>query len=320
MIRRWAMALILVVWLAAPVMGGSSDLLIESNDLKMPRLHGQWLVFHVGRSGQQVWNLAEGQKVAEIKQYRPLPYDVSGRFVLSVNGAGTWYRFDLDEMDRLTRPMRRIDDLEAIRLGGGGNWFVGVIERYHREARQKQRHLRVFRLNGRPIGGPMTRNLVEERFDVADRLVVWADQTVGRAGVYLASIGDRDPERIAEAIPRAGPWTDGRRVVWVQDGEVVVFDTNDGERSTPLSKVEDSAPLAARLAGGRLVVLNADWAIVLHPIEGGAGRTIVAPEDRAGFKELVGVGSGRVVWRAGEALWSTPLSPAAGGGSDAEGG
>lgn len=322
-----AMAIVLAgAWLFGAADASGAEPLVEARGLNKPRMKGNWLVFHVGREGQQVWDLTKGEKVAEIKQYRPLPYDVSDRYVLSVSGAGTFYRFDLSEMDRLTRPMRRIDDLEDIRLGQGGGWFVGVIERYNRERREKQRHLRVFSLGGRSMGRPLTTALIEERFDVSERLVTWVDQQIGGAGLYVASIGERDPERISDEIPTAGPWTDGRRVVWVRDGQVKVYDSEaEGEKTTtPLEDVEAPDPLMARLAGDRLVVLNADWAIVSYPLAGGEGTVIVDPAERGGMKELVGVGADRVVWRTGDMLWSTPLEPDsasdAGPGSDAASG
>jgi hypothetical protein len=275
-------------------------------------MDGQWLVYHAGRRGQHLWNLRTGEKVAEIRQWRPLPYDVNERYILSVGGAGTWYRYDLREQERLTRPMRRIDDLEAIRLGRGGGWFVGVIERYDRNLKRSRRHLRMYRMNGRPRGRPMTRDLVEERFDVAGNHVVWSDRRPGgKAGVYLAKVGDNG-QRIGEAMAAAGPWTDGRRAVWVADDKLHVHDIDSGETTTPPADSDAAQPLAARVQGDRLVVLDNDWAIRAYPVTGGAGRLVVDPETHGGIKELVGVGAGRVVWRAGNTLWSAPLDEDAG--------
>jgi len=288
------------------VAAGTSKI-VEAEDVKMPRMAGPWLVYHVGRKGQHVWNLKSGEKVAEIRQWRPLPYDVNERHVLSVSGAGTWYRYDLEEKDRRTHPMRRIADLEAIRLGHGGGWFIGVTERYDKDLRRKRRHLRMYRMNGRPRGRPMTRDLIDERFDVAGNRVVWSDQRVGgESGVYLAKAGEGG-ERIGEAMADAGPWTDGRRVVWIADGQLYLHDIDAGETTTPLAESDAPAPLAARVAGDRLVVLDEDWAIRAYPLEGGAGRVVVDPESHGGMKALVGVGAGRVVWRAGDGLWSAPL-------------
>lgn len=308
---EWCVAVELAVVLtAAWAAAGEARRIVEAEGLDAPRMSGRWVVYHVGRKGQRVYDLESGEVAAEINQYRPLPYDVNSRFVLSVSGAGTRYLYDLSEGRRQTGPMRRIDDLEAIRVGQGG-WFVGVVERYSRELRRKRRQLRFYRLNGRPIGGPLTPDLLENRYDVAGDAVVWLDRRVGEAGVYAAEVRERRPRQLSEAIVDDGPWTDGKRAVWVNEGKVTVCALESGEKRVAIEPAEDGGarPVQAKVLGEVLVVVYDDWSIVAHPLDGGEGRVVVDAAEAAGLKTLVGVGAGRVVWRTADTLWAAPLEP-----------
>jgi hypothetical protein len=185
--------------------------------LAQPAMNGQYVCYHLGRTGRYVYDLAKRQQKVRMDHYRTVPYDLNDDYVFAPDGreqVGWVCHLESGEVQR--RRMRRFDSVRQVALGEG--WFVAVANVYDRDRDRTEARVQAYHLNGRQRTRPLSTDLGKRRIDAAGRVAVWMDHRIDAPGIYIYRWADRDARRLIEADNASDPQTDGEHVVWVEDG------------------------------------------------------------------------------------------------------
>jgi hypothetical protein len=280
-------------------------LVAQDRDIAQPVAGGRWLVYHVGRDGQFVYNLRKRELHDKIRQYQRICYGVNDSIIFSFDpqqDSGWLYR--MRNKHRRGFPYRRFGDMS--RMWMSGPKFVYARQYISPTTRERAEILYVCDMSARWRQASITRSFDPESVSIGGDHVVWYDPNVNRRGIHGYDINTRRSRRLVEVNGAIRPDTDGANVVWFTRESAWRYDLATGKTHDLLEMQLVKSCTGVKVDGDWIAWTDADWNLfVMHLPSGRYGR--ITNSDDKGVNRLIDITGNFVIWQNADKLMAAQL-------------
>ena len=285
-----------------------SFVVAEGENLLDIKVHGHWLVYHEGRNGKFVYDLAARTPYDKLRQYHRIPYGVNDYFIFDYDPAqdsGWFYRFKAKS--RRGFPSRQFGEVQNM-------WMTNRWMAFTRTWINSQTRERGQALVYTALGGRWDMNTIVQQFDpdsiaVGGDYLIWYGTTIDAEGIYACDVTAKKPQgkRVIEVEGQMRPDTDGKHIVWFTQDSAYLYDLQTGETRDLLEDRLNRSCTAIRIAGDWVVWTDDDWNLLARHLPTDRVVTVASPED-TGAIELVDIDADHVIWKTGQTLHAAKLT------------
>lgn len=254
----------LLLWAGAAVadeIGVAADvpsyLLAESeNEITMPRIEGRWVGFYDGREGRYIYDLTTKSEYDQIRQWSNIAYDLGNNYVIDAERQNmSYYNFEKKNRYKWRTRYESVDHLVV-----GSHWMAMTWGEYDQSFKMRLHDVVAMKGAGRDRK-VVARKVALAGIAMEGDLLVWGDYRFDQAGAYFYDTKKEEKKRLTESETVTAIDTDGKTVIWKDDGAMHQFDATLGTGEILFFKAKSDAIRTFKIDGDWVVYQDDNDAI-----------------------------------------------------------